>query len=103
MEKGEYPLCKCGQAMVWSFALNGNECVCAPCRHGEPMFNGRDKVLRNIYYMNAKKAKWGDDLTVVARRISGATCAMCKDKSCRWCKITEDKNYKFKYWGKNKS
>lgn len=103
MEKSEYPLCKCGQAMVWSFALMGCEWVCAPCRRGAPMYNGYEKVLRNRYYMNAKKAKWSDDLTVIASRFGGATCAICKDKSCRRCKIAEDKNYEFKYWGRNKS
>ena len=96
---GEYPKCpECGYAMVWTFSFRYKEWACLPCYVTAPMFHGFDKVWRNIKYMDAKKRLWQRDLSVIARTEGGATCAVCNDKTCKWCKDADNKNYKFTYW-----
>lgn len=95
----EYPACRnCGNAMVWSFAFSGCEYVCLPCDEGEPMWNSRPKLERQVSSMEAKKRKWQEELTILGRRVGGGTCAVCKDHSCKWCKLSDNKDYKFKIW-----
>lgn len=102
MKKGEYPKCPdCGQAMIWTYAFPYKEYACLPCDQTAPMFNGLKKVKRSDKYMYAKKCKWQNDLTVIARTIGGAGCGVCKNGSCKYCKMANDKNYKFKYWKTN--
>lgn len=101
-KKSEYPECpRCEQAMVWSFAMSGCEYVCLPCWEGVPMWHGRPKLERSDRYMAEKKRKWSTELSIMARRWGGASCAICDDGSCWLCKLTDDKGYKFKILGKN--
>lgn len=94
---GEYPECtSCHNAMVFSFAIRGNEWVCLPCYEGVGMFNSRKKLTRTIKYMDAKKKKWNEELSILARRFGGGTCAICDDYSCDLCIKTLDKSYQFK-------
>ena len=102
--KSEYPQCSnCNNAMVWSFAFIGCEWVCLPCDYAVPMFNGLKKIYRNDEAMADKKRKWQEELSVIARRHGGGSCGVdgCKNGSCKLCKKTADKNYKFKIWKSN--
>ena len=99
---GQYPACPlCDQAMVCTFSFPGNESACLPCDTLAPMFNSLEKVWRQDRTMAKKKKLWSEDLSVIGRRIGGATCAMCEDGKCKYCKNASNKNYQFKFWKKN--
>jgi len=103
-KKTKYPLCpNCNNAMVWTFAFPYKEYACLPCDESAPMFNGLTKGFRSEKSMNAKKEKWSEELSIIARRIGGAQCAVdgCVNGSCDLCKKSADKNYKFKYYKSN--
>ena len=96
----KYPQChKCGQAMVWTFAFAFNEWACLPCNTKAPMFNGLEKVKRNVYYMNRKRKLWEEELHKIAITKGGASCL--KKEKGESCGVCDNKDFKFKIWKAN--
>lgn len=97
----EYPQCpNCGQAMVFTMAFPYQEWACLPCDEVDEFFPRNTRIWRSIKYMDAKKRKWGEELSVIARRSGGGECAVdgCVNGSCSLCKKARDRNYTFRYW-----
>ena len=97
----EYPKCpNCGNAMVFTMSFKYKEWACLPCNETDEFFPYNPKIWRSIKYMDGKKNKWAEELSVIARRSGGGECAVkgCKEGNCDLCKKAADKDYKFKYW-----
>ena len=102
-EYAKYPQCpNCENAMVFTFSFPGEEYACLPCNETDEFFPRGERIWRSIKHMSAKKRKWSEELSIIARRIGGGQCAIkvCKNESCDHCKRAADPNYKFIYWKK---
>lgn len=94
---------KCGQPMLFSFALSHKEYVCVPCAYGEEFFNDLDsKLITDKEYDNLSK-KYRKDLQKIGLQTAkngGGRCKFCGDKfDCESC--TQIEKYELKFWGIN--
>ena len=100
------PQCQlCGQPMVWSLALRGNEYVCVPCGVGVPVFNDLPTVVVGEDAHDALRAKYAQDLhaVTVVRHCEGKCAGAVNGTWCAYglCPIPTD--FKYQYFGNGPS
>ena len=95
----ERPKCSsCGEGMIYSFAIRGNEFVCVPCGNAVPFLNGLERVEVEDTYDDKIQEKYEDDLRYLAFKKGGAFCGRCNKRggnNCPQCKLPE----KTTHWG----